>query len=294
MELKSAYDPRSSKGNEEKDNDDDYAMNRRSSDDRRHRPRPEDAKTRADKSRIDMVSVKALNTFGGFLTSSTYAAWRAAERAAVSAKAASGFGMDGVSPDDPLLFKQRWLADKAFATLDRSEMMLLIGGSMWMLHLMAAAESLPIPLALITRTPVSAKGQHVVYVNPAFERMTSFSRSELLRRGLGRILCDEPEFAVNHQKLLSPNYLRRSLETVEVSCERKNRTTYISNVTLKQVFDEMGNTRYVIALMCTTEGERDSSHAVRLEVAHHEELLAILPSETVKSDDEVTQRNSII
>jgi PAS domain S-box-containing protein len=245
----------------------------------------------------EAIMLMARDQFNRFLLSKQYKVWRATE----SSHAIATTAEDASLPSVPLnkceqtesqklrRDRQRKVTDlsiRAFSNIDTEELGKILGSENWLAALLAAVEGLPVSFCLATARK-DRRGFPLMYVNKYFERMTGFSRSDVLGKNCRFLQCAETERT-------EIQYLAESLKIGRpATVILKNRTLkgkpFTNLVSLKPIYDDKDKYCYVIAIQIDVTREKDNYDSkVRLAA----ELMEMLPSIVMTDEEEEPKKAS--
>jgi PAS domain S-box-containing protein len=262
----------------------------------------------------DVVMIMARDYFNDFLLSKNYKNWRAAESSHATATtvedaAASSHNnlpilsaMSGEisfrgsislavnkSPSTKTRYKMKKilnpgdLSTSAFSGLFSSAKEEVLGSrDSWLQALLAAVEALPISFSLAIAKD-KTQGFPLIYVNKCFERMTGFSRRDILGMSAKEFLhCPETEPAKS--EALAKGLSGMTMSVSVISNRNKEGRVFKNLVALKPITTSSRRSfAYVIGLHYDVTNE--SPTAVNDKVALAEELLEMLPNSIITDDD---------
>ena len=160
----------------------------------------------------------------------------------------------------------------AMEAIDASELDRLYASGSWLTSLLAAVENLPICVSISTASK-SRRGFPLIYVNACFERTTGYSRKEIVGRNC-RFLQSEVSEPESLQRLAVALADAKPLK-VSITNVRKDGIAFVNFLSLKPIFDDAGEYRYVIGMQFDVT-QADATPAKR-KLA--DELMKMLPDE---------------
>jgi PAS domain S-box-containing protein len=160
----------------------------------------------------------------------------------------------------------------AMEAIDASELDRLYASGSWLTSLLAAVENLPICVSIATASK-SRRGFPMIYVNACFERTTGYSRKEIVGRNC-RFLQSEVSEPESLQRLTVALADAKPLK-VSITNVRKDGIAFVNFLSLKPIFDDAGEYRYVIGMQFDVT-QADATPA-KLKLA--DELMKMLPDE---------------
>jgi len=171
---------------------------------------------------------------------------------------------------NPNLLSHTVVAD-ALKSVDTDSVKAQIESGAWLEALVAMVEDLPLSVA-ISSADENNKGFPLIYVNKAFEKMTGYSRIEILNQNC-RFLQSARTEQSQIERLSEALRLAKPVK-VAITNVRKDGTEFGNLLAMKPVFDSEGVYSYVIGVQCDIT-DPSVSHCTTLMV---EDLLSILPN----------------
>ncbi len=171
---------------------------------------------------------------------------------------------------NPNLLSHTVVAD-ALKSVDTDSVKSQIESGAWLESLVAMVEDLPLCVA-ISSADENNKGFPLIYVNKAFEKMTGYSRIEILNQNC-RFLQSTRTERSQIERLSEALRLAKPVK-VAITNVRKDGTEFGNLLAMKPVFDSEGVYSYVIGVQCDVS-DPTVSHRTTLMV---EDLLSILPN----------------
>lgn len=165
----------------------------------------------------------------------------------------------------------------AMEAIDASELDRLYASGSWLTSLLEAVENLPICVSISTASK-SRRGFPLIYVNACFERTTGYSRKEIVGKNC-RFLQSEVSEPESLLRLTAALADAKPLK-VSITNVRKDGIAFVNFLSLKPIFDDAGEYRYVIGMQFDVT-QADATPA-KLKLA--DELMKMLPDE-IPSDE---------
>lgn len=166
---------------------------------------------------------------------------------------------------------------RAFSSIDAQEMREFTKAKNWLRSLLAAVETLPIPVSLVS-VAENCSNCPFVYVNACFEYTSGYSRKEIVGQSYDVFHVNEED----SEKFRMHGAMRDAMNTiVAITNRRKDGTVFKTLMFLKPIFDTNGVFRYVIAVQLDIS--KHVATAAKLRLA--DELIRMLPS-TIYYDEE--------
>lgn len=249
----------------------------------------------------ETVFIMARDQFNRFILSKYYKQWRATEsshaiaQTAMDAETAVSVRKDSdrrklleAKGDKNASQKKKKkavrraseISVRAFSSGDKCEIGKLLGSENWLAALLAAVEALPLAFSLSTARR-DRRGFPLMYVNKHFEKLTGYSRSDVLGRNCKFLQCPESEKA---QLTILTDALRseKPAKVILSNMTRDNRA-FKNLIVIKPVFDERRVYSYVMAIQMDVTRDGDS-YASKMQLA--QELMDMLPSKLISGDDD--------
>jgi PAS domain S-box-containing protein len=242
----------------------------------------------------ETVFIMARDQFNRFILSKYYKQWRATEsshaiaQTAMDAETAASFKREAEKSDRALALKKKKkiarrpseISVRAFSSGDKNEMGKLLGSESWLAALLAAVEALPLAFSLATARR-DRRGFPLMYVNKQFEKLTGYSRSDVLGRNCNFLQCPESEKS-QLNTLTDALKSERPARVILTNITRDNRL-FKNLIVVKPVFDERRIYSYVMAIQMDVTRDYDNC-ASKLQLA--QELMDMLPSRLISGDDD--------
>ena len=247
----------------------------------------------------ETVFIMARDQFNRFILSKYYKQWRATESSHAIAQTSMDAQKDiTVRRDVDKKKLQDQLSEKsnkrkktpsrrpsevsirAFSSGDKLEIDKLLGSESWLAALLAAVEALPLAFSLSTARK-DRRGFPLMYVNKHFEKLTGYSRSDVLGRNCKFLQCPDSE---KSQMIILADALRSEKSAkVILSNMTKDKRPFKNLIVIKPVFDERRVYSYVMAIQMdvTKDGGNCAS---KMQLA--QELMDMLPSKMISGDDD--------
>jgi PAS domain S-box-containing protein len=259
----------------------------------------------------EVVAIMARDYFNDFLVSKHYKSWRALESSHATATtvedaAASSHNipiLSAMSGEISFRGSISLAVKNTESTRTRSKMKKILNPSdlslsafsglfssakeevlnsrdSWLMALLAAVEALPIAFSLASAKE-KAQGFPLIYVNKHFEKITGFSRRDVLGLNVKDFLqCPETE---KHKTEALAKGLASMTTVVSVVTNRtKGGKNFRNLVALKPITDSKRQYAYVLGLHYDVSSELQN---VTDKVALAEELLEMLPASIITDDD---------
>ena len=210
----------------------------------------------------------AMKQFEMFVKSSYFAVWEASLRANTAAIATEETVLNDHSSIPVVNDKSGMDAAtmeyhrSIILRIDRGEFHEILRNQCWLSELLVMAHTLPVPFTVATAN-VKRSGFPLVYVNPAFELLTGYTKEEVVGHNCAFLqkksspemrLCDALSIA-KMKKALSVGMP----EKVLLRNFRKDGSMFYNQVLLKPIFDQFGYYRYVIGLQFLIDPEVGST-----------------------------------
>eukprot|EP01032_Pedospumella_encystans_P023240 gene23240-26308_t len=171
---------------------------------------------------------------------------------------------------NPYLLSHTVVAD-ALKSVDTVSVKAQIESGAWLESLVAVVEDLPLCVA-ISSADEKNKGFPLIYVNKAFEKMTGYSRMEILNQNC-RFLQSARTERSQIERLSEALRLAKPVK-VAITNVRKDGTEFGNLLAMKPVFDSDGVYSYVIGVQCDITDPAVSHRTTQMV----EDLLSILPN----------------
>ena len=247
----------------------------------------------------ETVFIMARDQFNRFIVSKYYKQWRATEsshaiaQTVMDSEAASVMRRENekkkaaeVKNDRSNNAKKKKkkssdeISVRAFSSADRNEMAKLLGTENWLAALLAAVEALPLAFSLTTASR-DRRGFPLMYVNKQFEKLTGYSRSDVLGRNCKFLQCPESEKA--QLNILTEALRMERPAKVVLSNVTRDQRPFKNLIVIKPVFDEKRVYSYVMAIqMDVTRDFENCTNKMQLA----QELMDMLPSTLISGDDD--------
>ena len=247
----------------------------------------------------ETVFIMARDQFNRFIVSKYYKQWRATEsshaiaQTVMDSEAASVMRRENekkkaaeVKNDRSNNAKKKKkkssdeISVRAFSSADRIEMAKLLGTENWLAALLAAVEALPLAFSLTTASR-DRRGFPLMYVNKQFEKLTGYSRSDVLGRNCKFLQCPESEKA--QLNILTEALRMERPAKVVLSNVTRDQRPFKNLIVIKPVFDEKRVYSYVMAIqMDVTRDFENCTNKMQLA----QELMDMLPSTLISGDDD--------
>ena len=247
----------------------------------------------------ETVFIMARDQFNRFIVSKYYKQWRATEsshaiaQTVMDSEAASVMRRENekkkaaeVKNDRSSNAKKKKkkssdeISVRAFSSADRIEMAKLLGTENWLAALLAAVEALPLAFSLTTASR-DRRGFPLMYVNKQFEKLTGYSRSDVLGRNCKFLQCPESEKA--QLNILTEALRMERPAKVVLSNVTRDQRPFKNLIVIKPVFDEKRVYSYVMAIqMDVTRDFENCTNKMQLA----QELMDMLPSTLISGDDD--------
>lgn len=257
------------------------------------------AKELLDSIESETVFIMARDQFNRFIVSKYYKQWRATEsshaiaQTVMDSEAASVMRRENekkkaaeVKNDRSNNAKKKKkkssdeISVRAFSSADRNEMAKLLGTENWLAALLAAVEALPLAFSLTTASR-DRRGFPLMYVNKQFEKLTGYSRSDVLGRNCKFLQCPESEKA--QLSILTEALRMEKPAKVILSNMTRDQRPFKNLIVIKPVFDEKRVYSYVMAIqMDVTRDFENCTNKMQLA----QELMDMLPSTLISGDDD--------
>jgi PAS domain S-box-containing protein len=233
-------------------------------------------------------AIIALSAFSKFLESSQYHQWRALEMAgifdataiAVTHALMKGGGVEK-SQQECLEQSTDTYAKRAFFSMEKNDILQLTKKSTWLSSLIAAVECLPMGFSIATADP-ARHGFPLIYVNKKFEHDTGYSRDYIIGKNCKFLQGKE----TNKKTVRKIHEALRDFKPVTAILinYRADGSTYRNLITLKPLFDQDGNVRYIIALQVVMEkSEQSLDLSNRVDMMNR--LMSRLPDNVVVQEE---------
>lgn len=248
-----------------------------------------------DKTLEETIFIMARDQFHRFIVSKYYKTWRAAESSHAIAHT-SDDATEAVKKKPPLKSmpssrsisssatrlnrrkKDEDLSVRAFAHVDARELGKVLGSESWLASLLAAVEALPICFSLATARR-DRRGFPLMYVNKHFEKITGFTRADVLGKNCRFLQCEETE--KESVQILS-EALRQGQPAQVIMMNRTGEGKPFRNlVCLKPVHDDKQRFLYVMSISVDVTREVDEGVA-KMRLAT--DLISMLPDIIITDD----------
>lgn len=249
----------------------------------------------------ETVFIMARDQFNRFILSKYYKQWRATEsshaiaQTVMDSEAASLVKKDNEKKKTTELKNDRGnnvkkkkkrssdgdeISVRAFSSADRTEMGKLLGTENWLAALLAAVEALPLAFSLTTASR-DRRGFPLMYVNKHFEKLTGYSRSDVLGRNCKFLQCPESEKA--QLNILTEALRMERPAKVVLSNMTRDQRPFKNLIVIKPVFDEKRVYSYVMAIQMDVTRDFENC-STKMQLA--QELMDMLPSTLISGDDD--------
>jgi PAS domain S-box-containing protein len=160
---------------------------------------------------------------------------------------------------------------KTAISMAENEMEDVLAQGNWMSGFSASVENLPLCVT-VASARAEKSGFPLIYVNSAFEKMTGYSREEILGQNCRFLQCEktEPEQIEKLREALRD----RKPTKVALTNRRKDGTQFFNLLAMKPVMDAQGEYAYVVAV----QYDIDSPTASRADLKRIDDLLFLLPT----------------
>jgi PAS domain S-box-containing protein len=161
--------------------------------------------------------------------------------------------------------------DRALASVDLAEIDKLMKAGKWLTSLLVAVENLPVCVSLASADK-NRPGFPLIYVNKYFERITGFSRSEIVGQNCRFLQGGKSE----QDSIDRLSYSLKNAKPVKVAITnfRKDGMPFKNLLTMKPVMDENGKYCYVIGVQFDVT--QDEATPAKLKLA--DEVMRLLPN----------------
>lgn len=170
---------------------------------------------------------------------------------------------------------------QAFSDMDDLELRRVLTGENWLAALLAAAEELPVGLAV-----ASAKASHagfpILFVNKAFEQMTGYDRNELRGSNLSILQSSDPLHIKKNKpalRKLTSRLRRKRSCTVALKNVRKDGEDFTNLMSTKPILDEARRYCYVISIHYEITNEADVKRRTQLAESFIQKLPGVIFTE---------------
>jgi PAS domain S-box-containing protein len=180
---------------------------------------------------------------------------------------------------------------QALSLMQHSDVDNLIQADYWLRPLFACCDNLPVCICVSTASK-DRFGFPVIYVNKEFERVTQFTSKDIVGKSCS-VLQDEYDLrnsvSEQDQIALLSNALRHATPVnCALSNKRKDGSVFKNLLSMKPIFDQEGNYRYVLSVQFDILDSRATQK--KLKVAQN--ILALMPDVLYVNEDDKTFKPS--
>ena len=155
---------------------------------------------------------------------------------------------------------------QVFSDMDDVELQKVLTGENWLAALLAAAEELPVGIA-VASAQASHPGFPILFVNKAFEKLTGYERNELRGSNLAVLQPSDPRSVKENKRplrKLSSRLRRKKPCTVVLKNVRKDGEDFINLMSTKPILDEARRYCYVISIHYEITSQTDVKQRTQL------------------------------
>ncbi len=225
------------------------------------------------------VIIVVLHVFPYFIISKPYQDWKEFDKQ---------YGEDGIKAKEKVQeatessvhssYESR-IFDRALATVDLGEIDKLLESGSWLTSLLVAVENLPVCVTLATADK-NRPGFPLIYVNSYFEKITGFSRSEIIGQNCRFLQGGKSE--QDSIERLSDALRNAKPVKVAITNFRKDGMPFKNLLAMKPIMDEHGRYRYVVGVQFDVT--QDEATPAKLKLA--DEVMRMMPNVILSNDDE--------
>jgi len=227
-----------------------------------------------EKAQQDILIIMALGSYPRFVKSNLYKDWRR-NIETNSLKTVTGSSISNFS----IATQKMGLSIESI--LDEEVGNILKGGT-WISNFMAATDNLPFCIAIATASK-QRYGFPLIFVNKMFVKTSCYTYAEIIGQNCKFLQQKENAIieAEKEQRLLLTEALRDAKPVkVVLTNYRKNGEKFLNLLSMKPIFDQLGNYRYVVAIQFEVN-EESSMHMLSIA----DSLTDLLPSESFSNDN---------
>lgn len=227
------------------------------------------------------VAAVSITMYTQFLLSPNYKHWKANETAAAAA-ASKDKATGGKPPTANLPFHtpiETKIFDKAISSVDVTEVDRMLETGSWLSSMLLAVENLPVCVSLSTARK-DRPGFPLIYVNKAFEKVTGYKREEIVGQNCRFLQAGKAE----QESIDRLTVALRDSKPVRVAITnfRKDGMPFKNLLSMKPIFDEEGEYRYVVGVQFDVTQEDATPQKLKLA----DEVIKMLPNVIVAHDGE--------
>jgi PAS domain S-box-containing protein len=153
----------------------------------------------------------------------------------------------------------------------------------WLPLLLSMAESLPLPFS-VSSSDIRTPGFPLTYVNPAFEKLTGYTREEVIGKNCRFLQINNvTRESIYHKDSFELKNLQHALMGDQPSAHiltnfRKDGSLFYNYLCLKPVFDQYGHCRFVFGLQFEVSSTSFFREGKNESTLLNRNLLSLLPS----------------
>ncbi len=207
-----------------------------------------------EKALNEVISLLSMGAYPRFLESAFYK-----QLADEEIRLSSAIHLDQPNVRSPLTPPNA--IERAMAVMDKTESGRMVTANSWMASFLATAETLPLGISIASARR-ERPGYPLVYVNPYLEKMSGYSRAELIGQSW-RIMQGEVSEPEAVELLLTSLAAARKVQVV-ITNVRKCGGTFKNLLTLKPMFDAEENCIYFIGISVDLSEAGSVEHGSKL------------------------------
>ena len=227
-----------------------------------------------EKAQSDILAIMALGSYPRFVKTHLYKDWRRN----VEANSLKTLTSSNISDSS---FATQKMGLSIESILDEEIGSILKSGT-WISNFMAATDNLPFCIAIATANK-QRYGFPLIFVNKMFIKTSCYTYAEVIGQNCKFLQQKEKAIleAEKEQRLLLTEALRDAKPVkVIITNYRKTGEKFLNLLSMKPIFDQLGNYRYVVSIQFEVNDANSSMHMLSIA----DSLMDLLPSESFSND----------